>query len=67
MRKLFRILAAILFGLLGMLPLAALFTAMQWPVFNGWGLAHGSFIIASPALGLCGYWLSGYLSAFKRR
>jgi hypothetical protein len=67
MRKLLRIFAAILFGFLAMLPLSALFTTMEWPVFNGWGLAHGSFIVAWPVLSLCGYWVSGYLPAFKRR
>jgi hypothetical protein len=67
MRILFRIIVAILFGFLAMLPLAALSTMMQWPVFTGWGLAHGSFIIAWPVLSLCGYWLCGNFSMFKQR
>jgi hypothetical protein len=39
-------------GFLLMLPLAWIFDVMRWPVFHSWGLAHGSFIVASPALAL---------------
>ena len=62
-----RIIAAILLGFLAMVPLAAVFTTMDWPAFNGWGLAHGSFVIAWPLMSLCSYWLCGYLPAFKHR
>ena len=37
-----------------MVPLWMLFDAMNWPLFNGWALAHGSFVIAWPALALIG-------------
>lgn len=32
-----------------MWPVGWLFDTMQWSVFHGWGLAHGSRIIAWPA------------------
>lgn len=41
---------AIVGGFLLMFPLGALFDHMNWPVFHGWGLAHGSFVIAWPLL-----------------
>ena len=48
----------LLSGLLGvvlMWPLGALFNFMDWPMFNSWGLAHGSFIIAWPFLAAFSY------------
>jgi hypothetical protein len=33
-------------GFLLMLPLGMVFDDMKWPLFHGWGLAHGSFILA---------------------
>jgi hypothetical protein len=39
-------------GFLLMIPLDLIFNAMHWPIFNGWALAHGSFIIAWPLLTL---------------
>jgi len=35
-----------------MIPLAMLFEAMEWPLFNFWAMAHGSFILAWPMLAL---------------
>lgn len=43
-------LCAIVIGFLLMVPLARVFDAMNWAVFNTWGLAHGSFIFAWPML-----------------
>lgn len=31
-------------------PVGWLFGAMGWPMFHGWGLAHGSFVLAWPVL-----------------
>ena len=39
--------------------LAALFDAMQWPVFHSWGLGHGSFLIAIPLMAWPVYWVLG--------
>lgn len=33
-----------------MWPLAAFFDRMKWPLFHSWGLVHGSFLVAWPAL-----------------
>jgi hypothetical protein len=35
-----------------MFPLGCLFDAMNWPIFHGWGLMHGSFIVAWPLLAI---------------
>jgi hypothetical protein len=42
-------------GFLLMFPLGALFNAMNWPLFHGWALAHGSFVIAWPLLTVVGF------------
>ncbi len=39
-------------GFISMWPLGALFEAMHWPVFHGWGLAHGAFVVAWPLLSI---------------
>lgn len=41
---------AITAGFILMFPLGALFTSINWPIFHGWGLVHGSFLIAWPFL-----------------
>ena len=43
-------LTSVVLGFFLMIPLAMIFDAMDWPLFHGWGLAHGSFIIAWPLL-----------------
>lgn len=43
-------LSAIVLGFFLMVLLARLFDAMNWAVFNSWGLAHGSFVFAWPML-----------------
>ena len=40
-----------------MFPLGWVFGAMNWPVFHGWGLAHGAFIVAWPLLTLISWCL----------
>lgn len=50
-------LASITVGFLLMLPLAALFNTMNWPLFHSWGLAHGSFVIAWPVLTILSFGL----------
>ena len=48
--QLFTGIGSIVLGFFLMIPLAMLFDAMNWPLFHSWGLAHGSFLIAWPAL-----------------
>jgi hypothetical protein len=35
-----------------MIPLMAVFDAMDWPIFHSWGIWHDSIIVAWPALAL---------------
>ena len=44
-------------GFFLMVPLARLFDAMNWAVFNTWGLAHGSFVFAWPMLSYLSFYL----------
>lgn len=37
-------------ALLALFPVATLFDRMNWPVFDSWGLAHGSFLVAVPVM-----------------
>jgi len=57
MRGWITLLLSIALGFLLMAPLAMLFNAMNWPMFHGWALAHGTFVIAWPALTLVAYGL----------
>ena len=41
---------ATVLGFFLMMPLARIFDAKNWAVFNTWGLGHGSFILAWPML-----------------
>ena len=51
------ILCAVVLGFLLMVPLARLFDAENWAVFNTWGLAHGSFVFAWPMLAYLSFYL----------
>jgi uncharacterized membrane protein len=46
---------SIVLGFLLMIPLGWIFGEMNWPTFHGWGLLHGSFIIAWPILAVSVY------------
>lgn len=50
MRTALRIVASIVVGLLLLVPLAAIYGVANLPVYHSWGLAHGSFTTAVPAL-----------------
>lgn len=39
-------------GFVLMWPVGWLFGQMGWPMFHGWGMAHGAFVIAWPVLSL---------------
>jgi hypothetical protein len=46
---------SVVLGLVLMSPLGLLFERMHWPAFHSWGLMHGSFLIAWPALSLAAF------------
>src|SRR5262245_5736078 len=50
MRYALRAILSLVVGFFLMWPLGGLFGAMHWPMFHGWALAHGAFVIAWPAL-----------------
>ncbi|MGD1106720.1 MAG: hypothetical protein ABR865_06715 [Terracidiphilus sp.] len=52
MKTFFHVLVSIVLGFVLMIPLGLLFDAMNWPLFHTWGLAHGSFVLAWPALAI---------------
>ena len=43
---------SLVIGFVLMWPVGWLFGQMGWPMFHGWGLAHGAFVIAWPVLSL---------------
>lgn len=43
---------SLVIGFFLMWPVGWLFGQMGWPMFHGWGLAHGAFVIAWPTLSL---------------
>ncbi|HEX9760029.1 MAG TPA: hypothetical protein VGA40_03875 [Candidatus Acidoferrales bacterium] len=55
MRTLVKLAISIVAGFFLMAPLASLAEMNHWPYFQTWGLAHGSFIVAWPALSLLSY------------
>ena len=46
------VLVSVVVGFVLMAPLEMLAEAMHWPLFYGWALAHGSFMLAWPMLTL---------------
>lgn len=57
---------SILSGFFLMVPLAEIFETMRWPMFHGWALAHGSFLIAWPALTIVAFVGLSLVPAFRR-
>jgi hypothetical protein len=57
---------SIVLGFFLMGPLAGLFEAMRWPMFHGWALAHGSFVIAWPALTIVSFVALSLIPWFRR-
>jgi hypothetical protein len=66
MRATLRLLAAVVIGLLLLVPLAAVYEAAALPVYHSWGLIHGSFATAIPALVLAGFVALGLIPWFGR-
>ena len=50
-----------------MFPLGMLFDDMKWPLFHSWGLAHGSFILAWPALTLLAWLVDHFFGRGKTK
>ena len=50
MRTILRCMASMVIGLLLLFPLGAVYGAAGLPVYHSWGLAHGAFATAIPAL-----------------
>ena len=48
--KTVRIIVYAICGFFLMFPLGYLFDTMEWPLFHSWGLVHGTFFMAWPAL-----------------
>lgn len=46
---------SLVLGFLLMIPLGLIFDAMNWSTFHGWGLVHGSFLLAWPMLTIACY------------
>jgi hypothetical protein len=49
-RKLIYLVLSIPLGYVLMCLVAVLFDFMNWPLFNGWAMMHGTFILAWPIL-----------------
>ena len=49
-----------------MWPLGYAYVALSWPTFHLWGLMHGTFVAAWPALSILAYLTLGYLPLFRR-
>ena len=65
MRTLIRIVIAIVAGFLLMWPFGYAWTALSLPTFHLWGLVHGTFVAAWPALSVIAFLALGYLPLFR--
>ena len=66
MRTIFRIVLSVIAGFLLMWPLGYTSGLLNWPTFHSWGLMHGSFVAAWPALSILTFFALGYLRIFVR-
>src|SRR2546429_381247 len=66
MRTFIRIVIAVVAGFFLMWPLGYAYAALNWPTFHVWGLMHGTFVAAWPALSILAFLALGYLPRFKR-
>jgi hypothetical protein len=66
MRTFIRSVIAIVAGFLLMGPLGYAYAALGWPTFHLWGLMHGTFVAAWPALAILAFLALGYLPPFRR-
>jgi hypothetical protein len=61
-----QIVLALVGAVLLLLPLAQLFGAMNWPKYHDWGILHGGFFSAIPALAIATYSLLGLIPGLRR-
>ena len=66
MRTVLRLSASVVIGFLLLAPLAAIYGAANLPVYHSWGLTHGSFTTAVPALVAASFVALGLLSWFGK-
>jgi hypothetical protein len=66
MRNFLRFLASIVLGFLLLIPLGAIYGAANLAVYHSWGLSHGSFTTALPALSAACYIALGFIPWFGR-
>jgi hypothetical protein len=66
MRTALRCLPSVVIGLLLLFPLGAVYGAASLPVYHSWGLAHGSFATAIPALVAAAFVALGLISWFGK-
>ena len=66
MRTFIRSVIAVVAGFLLMWPLGYAYATLSWPTFHSWGLMHGTFVAAWPALSILAFLSLGYLPLFRR-
>jgi hypothetical protein len=66
MRTFIRSVIAVVAGFFLMWPLGHAWAALSWPTFHFWGLTHGTFVAAWPALSILAFLALGYLPPFRR-
>ena len=66
-RTVIRTVISVIAGFFLMWPLGYIFGMMNWPTFHSWGLMHGSFLVAWPALSILTFFALGFLQIFVRR
>jgi hypothetical protein len=65
MRTFIQSVIAVVAGFLLMWPLGYAYAALGWPTFHLWGLMHGTFVAAWPALSILAFLALGYLPLFR--
>ena len=66
MRTVLRLTTSVVIGVLLLIPLGALYEAANLPVYHSWGLMHGSFTTAIPALVAASFVALGVISWFGK-
>src|SRR5687768_6497850 len=66
MRTTLRCIASLFIGLLLLFPLGAVYGAANLPVYHSWGLTHGAFTTAIPALVAAAFVALGWVPWFGK-
>jgi hypothetical protein len=64
-RTIVQVVLAVVLGVLLLYPLGWLFGAMGWPMYHNWGLIHGVFFSAIPALAIASFTVLGEVPWFR--